>query len=71
MTAQTYEPNSSNIRAVGYDDETRELRVTFLNGATYSYSAVPPETFEGLKSSPSVGSYFHHQVKPRHAGRRV
>lgn len=33
---------SSNVAGVAYDDNSRELQVSFKNGSTYQYDDVPP-----------------------------
>lgn len=55
--------NSSNIRAVGYEEETATLVVEFEDGAIYHYLNVPSPIFEGLLSAPSKGTYFDRHVK--------
>lgn len=54
---------SSQVAAVGYDAEAKELRVEFVSGALYAYDDVPQSVFDNLKQSASVGSYFHSAVK--------
>lgn len=55
--------SSSNLRAVGYDDETRTLEVEFLNGGLYQYSGVPASKHQGLMAASSKGSYFDVHIK--------
>jgi hypothetical protein len=55
--------SSSNLRAVGYDADTRTLEVEFLNGGLYSYSNVPLTIHAGLMSASSHGSYFDAHIK--------
>ncbi len=55
--------SSSNLRAVGYDPDTRTLEVEFLNGGLYSYSGVPASVHAGLMSAPFHGSYFDANIK--------
>ncbi|THF60454.1 KTSC domain-containing protein [Pseudothauera rhizosphaerae] len=55
--------SSSNLRAVGYDPETRILEVEFLNGGLYSYSGVPSSIHPGIMSASSHGSYFEACIK--------
>lgn len=55
--------SSSNVAAVGYDEETSTLGVKFLNGSEYHYSGVPKSVYEGLLSAASVGGYFDQNVK--------
>lgn len=49
---------SSNIEQADYDEETRELRVTFKSGATYVYFQVPSNVIYNWTIAASVGSYF-------------
>lgn len=54
---------SSNIGAIGYDAGSGKLRVSFNDGALYEYSDVPQGTYDSLMAAPSVGSYFHRNVR--------
>lgn len=57
-------PDSSNIAAVRYDDDTQTLQVDFKNGgATYEYANVPKDVAEGFESAPSAGKYFHANIR--------
>jgi len=59
---------SSNIVAIGYDEEDRRLRVTFKNGgATYDYLNVEPETHAAVIGADSVGSAFHRLIRAQSA----
>lgn len=42
---------SKALREVGYDAESRTLRVDFVSGGRYEYLDVGPEVFEGLVHS--------------------
>ncbi len=55
--------DSSNIAAVGYDDDSSTLQVEFNNGATYQYFDVPEHLFEGLRDADSVGGYLAANIK--------
>lgn len=55
------EPVESNkIKAIGYDEATRTLAVTFTrgNGAIYHYPDVDPQTHADFIGAESVGTYF-------------
>ena len=54
--------SSSNIAAVAYNNE--QLLCKFTNGTVYSYDGVPELTFERMKTSESVGRFFHAEIKP-------
>jgi hypothetical protein len=53
--------DSTKIAAVGYDDATKTLAVTFKNGpgAFYHYPNVERSTYEAFVGAPSVGGYFN------------
>ena len=55
--------DSSNIEAIGYDDNSQELHVQFLSGSCYVYYNVPREIFNNLMDAPSKGSYFNREIK--------
>lgn len=63
--------SSSNIEAVGYDVESRELWVRFTSGDTYVYSNVDEGTHQSLVSAPSIGSYLNRAVKGAFDYRKV
>ncbi len=62
MPDMTY-VDSSNIEAIGYDDQSEELHVRFLSGSTYIYHGVPRFVFDGLMNAASKGSYLNREVK--------
>ena len=55
--------DSSNIEAIGYDDEGQELHVRFLTGTSYIYHGVPRQKFDDLMQAPSKGSFLNREVK--------
>jgi len=54
---------SSNIKSIGYDEETRIMEVEFHSGGIYQYKNVGKEVFTSFMESESKGSYFHQYVK--------
>lgn len=60
----------SNISAVGYDGDAKELHVQFSNGGAYVYAGVPDETHAGLMAAESVGKYFHAAIRGKFQGRK-
>lgn len=50
---------SSNLHSAGYDKNSKTLEITFKNGATYTYSNVPQEMYEGIFQSDSPGNFVH------------
>ncbi|MES9901763.1 MAG: KTSC domain-containing protein [Sedimenticola sp.] len=63
MSPKMVQVSSSNILAVGYDEENHIVHVQFLNNSEYIYKGVPKQEFEGLLNAPSVGSYLHQNYK--------
>ena len=66
---------SSQIAAVGYDEEKNILAVQFKNGVAtgvvYHYDGVSPEKYAGLTGAESLGSYFFKSIKPEHAFTKI
>lgn len=51
--------NSSMLANCSYDDENKELTVTFRNGKSYTYIDVDKSTYNGLINADSAGKYFN------------
>ena len=69
MPAKMRDVFSSHVNQVGHDPETNELHVAWDNGKTSIYSDVPPEKFEQVANSWSVGKALHQMIKPSHPHR--
>ena len=54
---------SSTIKSVEYDDEARELDITFTSGKTYRYFSVPLEIYAELLDAGSKGKFFNNNIK--------
>lgn len=56
---------SSQVKAIGYDEETSTLAVTFTRGtgAIYHYPNVKKETFDAFLASESIGKFFGAHIK--------
>lgn len=57
---------SSAIEAVGYDPDTRRMRISFKQGRTYDFCGVPPDVYQGLMSAGSIGSYYDRIIRDRY-----
>lgn len=58
---------SSNVVAVGYDEETSILEVEFTSGSVYRYFAVSRLHFVALTGGGvSVGRYLNTEIKTRY-----
>ena len=62
---------SSNIDAVGYDKDKKELHVSFKGSGRYVFEGVPAEKHDSLIGAPSVGKYFSDNIRAVHAGRKI
>ena len=62
--------DSSNVAAIGYDQTTRELHVTFRSGKTYTYYEVPQATVDNLKASDSIGKFLATNIKGVYQARK-
>jgi hypothetical protein len=63
MSIQMIAVSSSNVVAIGYDENNETVHVQFMNGSEYTYDGVPFNEFDALLNAPSVGSYLHRNYK--------
>lgn len=54
---------SSNVEAIGYDEASKELHVTFRGGTTYSHDDVPHSLFLEFSESLSKGSFYAKEIR--------
>lgn len=55
---------SSNIQAIGYDENSATLEVEFLNGGVYQYFDVPKNVYdEFINATESHGKYLAQYIK--------
>lgn len=59
---EMHQVTSSNLQAIGYDAESKTLRVEFKNGQRFEYAAVPAALFAELQAAPSKGAYLHGKI---------
>ena len=62
---------SSNLKAVGYDEATQVLEVEFQNGNVYRYKGVGAGDHGAMMSAPSIGKAFYSRIRKNYAGERV
>lgn len=59
--------DSSNIEAIGYDRDNRELHVRFLkSGETYVYYNVDEWVYQEFLQADSKGKYLNTNIKDRY-----
>ena len=61
---------STNVKAVGYDAETKVLEVEVKNGV-YQYAGVQPEMYADLLAAESVGRFVSQVVRAGRRGLRI
>lgn len=54
---------SSNVEAIGYDENSQTLQIIYKNGATYQYFDVHPQIFDDLRNANSIGAYLASNIK--------
>lgn len=59
---------SSNIIALGYDDDTQTMGVQFKGGKVYHYAGVTRELFEIVRDAESIGREFIYSIKDQYDG---
>lgn len=63
--------DSSNIEAIGYDPDQRDLYVQFHGGRTYVYADVPEQTCNEFLHADSKGSYLNREIKSNYVYREI
>lgn len=57
---------STNLSAVGYDEQKRELYIQFQNsGSTYVYADVDQTEYRNLMGARSLGVFFWRNIRDR------
>jgi hypothetical protein len=63
---------SSNIEAVGFDEETQELHVQFKGGTVYAYDSVPSEIHQELLGDGiEIGGRFHKLIRDKYKTKKL
>ena len=63
------EVNSSNIRAIGHEDNN--LIVQYKSGVKYLYENVSTDTFNELLNAESKGSFMNKNIKNKYPYRKL
>ena len=61
---------STAIERINYDEAKRELHVTYVGGATYTYYGVPKQVYAAFRAAPSRGQFVNEFVKNRYDFRK-
>ena len=62
--------NAGKLRAIGYDQRERILRVELDDGTAIDYSGVGQEVWRKLSTSASAWSYYRDNIEEEFAGKR-
>jgi hypothetical protein len=62
---------SSNVAAIGYDEEAEEIYVEFIGGRTYAYGLAAHPLWQDFETSGSKGSFVNNVLKPGYPCRPV
>lgn len=57
---------SSQIRAVGYDDNAKTMFVEFNNRTIYQYFNVSKKIYENLLNAPSAGTFLNSEIRDKY-----
>ena len=63
--------NSSKLRSVGFDEQTRTLEVEMSNGQVYQYVGVYPEVYRRFMAAPNPTSFFDDKIAEEYSSKRV
>ncbi len=63
--------SSGKLRAIGYGQRERILRVEFVDGRVIDYAGVGDEVWRRLSSSGSAWSYFRDNIEEEFSARPV
>ena len=57
---------SSAIRAVGYNQSTNRMRITFEQGNSYDFCGVPIHVYDSLMRASSKGGFYNDHIRDRY-----
>jgi hypothetical protein len=63
--------NSSKLRSVGYDEQTRTLEVEMSNGQVYQYVGVYPEVHRRFMAAPNPTSFFDDKIAEEYTAKKI
>ena len=63
--------NAGSLRAIGYDESNRALRVELGNGQLVEYTGVSLDTWRRFSTSASMWSFFRDNIEENYSERRI
>ena len=55
--------NSSNIKSVSYDSDTKDMTIVFKGDSKYVYRDIPSDVYKKFTESKSAGKFFYSNIK--------
>ena len=68
---EVFEVESSTIKKVGYNHDTRDMVIEFMSGEQYLYEDVPRDEFMALVEAESVGTHFADEIRDEYEGLKL
>jgi len=62
--------NAGKLRAIGYDERARMLRVEFDDGSAIDYEGVGRDVWQRLSTSGSAWSFYRDNIEEEYSGRK-
>jgi hypothetical protein len=63
--------SAGSLRAIGYDESNRLLRVEMSGGQLVEYSGVSSDTWRRFSTSSSMWSFFRDNIEENYSERQV
>lgn len=63
--------NAGKLRAIGYDQRERLLRVELDDGSAFEYTGVDSEVWRKLSTSGAAWSYYRDKIEEEYSARRA
>ena len=64
-------PHSSSISCCEYDENTKEMHITFASGGKHRFKDVTKDVYDGLAGASSPGSHFHQHIRRKYDSEKV
>lgn len=64
-------PLSTSISCCEYDDDTKDMHITFVSGGKHCFKNVMKEDFDGFKTAKSPGNHFHVNIRRAYKSEKV
>jgi len=62
--------NAGKLRAIGYDERARVLRVEFDDGSAIDYDGVARDVWQRLSTTGSAWSFYRDNIEEEYTGRK-